>query len=346
MIDSPRAWRDAETREPIIQATLQHVSTDIKAVMADPAAGLRHALVTAAGAWMRLLTVTDLKSPRNIAPLEILLAALHDASPPVRATARGCLGQLSPGSQWAEAEAGPGAAADGGYREVGQRGNATRADREHGGDASAYGMLLLQSACENILKGVAGDQGLCSPSSPQRLVAVKILHGLVTSLWPPHRLDLSASPSSVDTSPASPRSTLPSAWQLQYADEILAVSVHALHPAWGGAWDRFASQDSQDDDDSSADHEWGRMGREGEEGQSEIDLADGCDGPGSDGSDGDAACGLGLWSQEGRWHVCETIKVVVSIVPLRDALAVCERHFLGAGATDEHNEPLDSPSHR
>ena len=52
--------------------------------MADPDPGLRRALVTAAVSWLRLLAFNDLQQPRNMAPLEIILAALHDASQPVR----------------------------------------------------------------------------------------------------------------------------------------------------------------------------------------------------------------------------------------------------------------------
>ena len=75
---------DASETPATSQASLQHVSGAIKAIMADPDLGLRRALVTAAGSWLQLLAFNDLQQPRNMAPLEILLAALHDASRPVR----------------------------------------------------------------------------------------------------------------------------------------------------------------------------------------------------------------------------------------------------------------------
>ena len=254
-----------------------------------------------------------------------------------------------------------------------------RSDRGGGGHVSPYGMLVLEGACEDILRGVAGAQGLCAPMPQPRLVALKILHGLVTCLSPsegsvPDCLDCptAVSPPSVDTAACAPRARplaplaasggSASARVRQYANEILAVCVHALHPCWGGARHLLASQsqDSQDDDDSSAREGWGQADLGSAPMAAGAQQAPPCsaarsrlrgwdvwfDEAGGVGSEAYAACGLGLWSDEGRWHVCETMADLVRVVPLQDVLAVCEQHFLGAGAMDEYNEPLDSPPHR
>ena len=318
---------------------------------------------------------------KNILTLHPPLSTLKTQNPSV---ARDCLRVLRPAGT-VQPSKGAAAILRRCGEEIGVGGGeaqgAGRDGRDRGGGAhvSPYGMQVLEGACEDILKGVAGAQGLCAPMPQPRLMALKILHGLVTSLSPPEgsvpdclHYPTAVSPPSVDTAACAPRARplaplaasggSMSARVKQYANEILAVCVHALHPCWGGGGQVLASQsqDSQDDDDSSARQGWEQADL------GSVPMAAAAQQPphssaararrrgwdawfdeaGGVGSEVHAACGLGLWSDEGRWHVCETMASLVRVVPLQDVLAVCEQHFLGAGATDEYNEPLDSPPHR
>ena len=136
-----------------------------------------------------------------------------------------------------------------------------------------------------------------------------------------------------------------------YLEEILALCVHGLHPAWGGSRHALTSHDSLDDDESSSVDGDGGVGGLLRRAYPERLAGDGSraegNGVGWGGREMEwAACGLGQWSDEGRWHLCEVIRLCLRGEPLSRVLLVCEGGFLGAGAEDEHHEPLDSPSHR
>ena len=177
------------------QASWRRVAQGLTQLVVDDDEDLRQQLVRAASTWVQLLSRAEM----HLA-LELLLPASRDSSAVVRAFALEALALL--GVVPAQAEHGEAEAGSGGKGGV--------AWGKKGGRSGE----ILEIGCPELLRLIAGDEGVCGVRETGRAVAVRTLSGLC---W-----------------------LAPPAILRRYAHEILSICVHSLQQTWTTSWHLLA----------------------------------------------------------------------------------------------------------
>ena len=177
------------------QASWRRVAQGLTQLVVDDDEDLRQQLVRAASTWVQLLSRAEM----HLA-LELLLPAARDSSAVVRVLALEALALL--GVVPAQAEHGE--------EEAGPEGK----DRVAGGKEGGRSGEILEIGCPELLRLIAGDEGVCGVRETGRAVAMRTLSGLC---W------------------LAPPATL-----RRYAHEILSICVHSLQQTWTTSWHLLA----------------------------------------------------------------------------------------------------------